>query len=138
MNNLTPVAPYKEIVFKGRTYKRTGISPARAAMGKKVVTLSPGEPGTDDNPIIRNGIPYVYNDSGKLVMLLEFNPETMDMFVLNSNCLTEEQIAMIHKASEMTVVYDDDCPKSTPEQLERFRRYGIERNKEKRALQKMQ
>ena len=59
MSDIKPVAPYKEVTFKGRTYKRPGISPARAAMAQKKTALTPGQPGTDENPIIRNGILWI-------------------------------------------------------------------------------
>lgn len=139
MNEPKPVAPYKEVTFKGRTYKRTGISPARAALAQKKTALTPGAPGTDENPIMKDGFAYVYSSTGKLVRRLDFDPETMEMFVLKPNTsLTEDQLVMLKKAMEMPVVYDSDCPKSTPEQLERFRQYGIARNKRRLAEQAAQ
>ena len=133
MSDKKPAAPYKEVTFKGRTYKRPGISPARAAMVQTKTVLTPGQHGTDENPIVLNGIPYVYSSTGKLVRRLDFDPKTMEIFVLPpKSVLTDEQISMLKKAMEMPVVYDDDCPKSTPEQLEKFRQYGVARNKKRR------
>lgn len=42
---------------------------------------------------------------------------------------TEAQRQMIAAAATHPIVYDEDCPKSSPERLERFRRYGQERNR---------
>ena len=35
---------------------------------------------------------------------------------------TAEQIAEVRDASRRPIIYDEDCPKQTPEQLKRFRR----------------
>lgn len=106
MSEISPVAPYKEVVFKGRTYKRPGISPARAAMAEaKRKTLQPGMPGTDEKPIIQDGIPYVYSSNGKLVRRLDFDPETMEMFILKPPApLSDEQIQMLKTVMKMSVV----------------------------------
>ena len=102
-------------------------------MAQTKTVLIPGQHGTDENPIVLNGIPYVYSSTGKLVRRLDFDPKTMEIFVLPpKSVLTDEQISMLKKAMEMPVVYDDDCPKSTPEQLEKFRQYGVARNKKRR------
>ena len=37
---------------------------------------------------------------------------------------TSEQIEMLKNAEKMPIVYDEDCPKLTPEQLKKFRRVG--------------
>lgn len=36
--------------------------------------------------------------------------------------LTEEEKAMIKRAAEMPIVYDEDCPELTTEQLKQFKR----------------
>lgn len=36
--------------------------------------------------------------------------------------LTPEQIKMIEEAAKHPVVYDEDCPETTPEQAKRFHR----------------
>lgn len=130
MVDLTPVAPYREVEFRGKIYKRPGISPARAAMAEKKILLAPGALGTDENPIMKDGYPYVYSSTGKLVRRLDFDPETMEIYVLKKGAvLTEEQKAMLQKAASMPITYDEECPKSSPERMERFKRFGIERNK---------
>ena len=43
--------------------------------------------------------------------------------------LTPEQIRRLDALEDRPIVYDEDCPPSTPEQLERFRRAAHERNR---------
>lgn len=134
MEDIKPIASYREVTFRGHVYKRPGISPVRESLTRKGTALDSKEIGTDENPIMKDGIPYVYNSTGKLVKQLDFDPETMEMFILTPRyVLTNEQILMLKKVKEMPIVYDIDCPKSTPERLERFRKYGIARNKKMRA-----
>ena len=43
--------------------------------------------------------------------------------------LTPEQIAEIREAAKYPIVFDEDCPETTPEMLEELREAVIERNK---------
>ncbi|MBQ8940390.1 MAG: BrnA antitoxin family protein [Firmicutes bacterium] len=45
---------------------------------------------------------------------------------------TPEQIAMIEKAKQMPITYDEDCPELTEEQLKQFRRVSEIRREERR------
>ena len=90
----------------------------------------PGEPGSRENPLVRYGRRYVYDDRGDLVEDVSGRVS----FVLTPDMKpTDEQKNMIKKVADMPIVYDDDCPKSTSEVIEGFRRFGKERN-EKRKL----
>ena len=40
----------------------------------------------------------------------------------NNEPLTDEEIAMLEEAKKKPVVYDDDCPCTTPEMLSKFKR----------------
>lgn len=42
---------------------------------------------------------------------------------------TPEQVIMIKQAAQRPIVYDEDCPKSTPERLKRFITYGQNRKR---------
>lgn len=126
------------IKFRGKTLKRPGISPAKASAANQGPMLAQGAAGTDENPVMMDGYPYVYSSAGKLVRRLDFDPDTMEIFVLKRGCrLTEEQEAMLKSAAQMPVVYDEECPKSTPDRLERFRRYGMKRNERRREAQSL-
>lgn len=46
--------------------------------------------------------------------------------------LTDEQKAMLAKAKDMTIVYDEDCPELTDEELAQFHRVAEERKEERR------
>ena len=43
--------------------------------------------------------------------------------------LTSEQIEMIRRAKERPIVYDDDCPNSSPEMLKQLECAARERNR---------
>ena len=70
------------------------------------------------NPLVRFGKEYVYSSNGELVPFHRF---------VASPTPSEEQKKMIREASLMPVVYSDDCPKSSPERLRRFREFGARR-----------
>ena len=131
--DITPVAPYKEVVLHGRKYKRPGVSPARMARAGFATNnngLIDGAPGTCSNPIVKDGYEYVYSRNGRLIRLEHFDPETMERFDLTSDVhLTDEQHELLKNVMSKPIVYTEDCPKSTPEQLEKMRLYGLERNR---------
>lgn len=131
--DITPVAPYKEVILNGKKYKRPGVSPARmaqAGVGAKSTHLTEGDPGTCSNPISQGGYEYVYSRKGRLIRLEHFDPETMERFDLTPDTrLTDEQREMLQRVMSKPVVYTEDCPKSTPEQLEKMRLYGLTRNR---------
>lgn len=73
----------------------------------------------------------------KLVRLERFDPETMEEFYLTPETrLTEEQIRQLEESEKMPIMIDDECPESTPEQLERFRKFGQERNKRRAEMER--
>ena len=137
--NLEPVAPYKEVVINGKKYKRPGISPAREALARKIGVGTDdhslpenvqydGQRGTRENPIVIDGNKYIYGKSKRLIRLEHFDPQTMEKFVLTKESrLTDEQRKMLGEAMEQPVVYEDDCPPTTPEQLQRMKQYAIKR-----------
>lgn len=43
--------------------------------------------------------------------------------------LTDEQIKRIDATANRPITFDEDCPESTPEMLEAFRKAAIERNR---------
>ena len=47
---------------------------------------------------------------------------TVHYFLADSYKPTEEQKARIREAAKRPFVYDEDCPKQTPEELKQFRR----------------
>ena len=80
---------------------------------------------------------YVYNSLGTLVRLEYFDPETMEEFILTPDArLTEEQKRQLAESESNPMAFDEDCPESTPEQLERFRKFGQERNRQRAEMEK--
>ena len=47
---------------------------------------------------------------------------TVRIFIPDGQKPTQEQIKEIKEAAKRPIVYDDDCPKLSDEQLKRFRR----------------
>lgn len=84
-----------------------------------------GEPGSKTNPLIRFGKEYIYSEKGDLV------PYQKNVRIALSPVPSEEQKRMIQEASKMPIVYESDCPKSSPDRLSRFRAFG---EKKRRAL----
>ena len=86
---------------------------------------------------MKDGYEYVYNSRGKLVRLERFDAETMEEFILTPETqLTQEQLRQLAESANRPVIIDEDCPESSPEQLERFRKFGQERNKCRAAMEK--
>ena len=64
--------------------------------------------------------------------LFQVNPETTETFILTRGMNpTEEQKQMIQDAKNRPIRFTTDCPKSSPAQLARFRRYGMVRNQQR-------
>ena len=82
-----------------------------------------GEPGSKTNPLVRFGKEYVYSGNGDLV------PFVRNARIILSPYPSEEQKKMIQAVAKMPIVYDVDCPKSSPERLQRFREYGLRKQK---------
>ena len=106
----------------GRRFYRAKV--LESVMTKYAAMTNPkeGEPGTKTNPLVRFGKEYVYSSKGDLVPL-----DRREWIVL-SPCPSEEQKEMIHAVSQMPIVYGPDCPKSSPERLQRFMEYGRRRH----------
>ena len=82
-------------------------------------------------------IEYVYNSRGKLVRLERIDPSIMDEFILTPETkLTEEQISQLAESANKPLEFEEDCPESTSEQLERFQKYGQERNKRRASIER--
>ena len=91
----------------------------------------PGEPGSMENPLVRYGRKYVYDERGDLI---EDFCGRVTYTLTRDMRPTEEQKLMIKNASSMPVIYDEDCPKSTPETIEGFKAFGRERNERRKTV----
>ena len=125
----------KEVFIGTKRFVKYGISPLK--MAEIRAKANPAK--KKQAPIMKDGIEYVYNSRGKLVRLERFDPETMEEFILTPETrLTEEQLRQLADSANRPVVVDEDCPESTPEQLERFRKFGQERNRRRAAMERCQ
>ena len=132
-SGLTGIPVPKEVFIGTRRFVKYGISPLKMAEIRAKEYPSKKK----QVPVMKDGIEYVYNSRGKLVRLERIDPETMEEFILTPETrLTEEQLRQLADSANRPVVVDEECPESTPEQLERFRKIGQERNKRRAAMEK--
>lgn len=88
----------------------------------------PGEPGTKENPLVRFGKEYVYDEFGSLT---EYVRHTVHFILRPDMKPTAEQKRMILRASKMPIQYCADCPELSEQTLEEFRKIGQRRNRER-------
>ena len=118
-------------LIKGRRFYSSKVLERILKSYAKETNPKPGEPGSLENPLVRFGRKYIYDERGDLIE--DFRGKVM--FTLRRDMRpTNEQKLMIKNAAVMPIVYDDDCPKSTPERIEGFKAFGRERNERKKAL----
>ena len=85
--NTIPVP--QEFHMDGRRFLQYGISPVKIAALKRIYQ---GQ-GTSEDPVIRDGIEYVYNSKGKLVKLERVDKKTIEHnSILNDSAPTLDQI----------------------------------------------
>jgi len=126
---LTP----REVFIGSKRFLKYGISPQKLAEMRARENPS----ASKQTPIMKDGYEYVYNSQGKLVRLEHFDAQTMEEFILTPDAqLTDAQKQQLADSQALPIMADEDCPESTPEQLERFRRFGQERNKRRAALER--
>ena len=138
------VSIYGGTMDDGRFYINSRVRDAIGKMHAKREGRVAGDPGTRENPIFKNGHAFIYNSRNDLIMWSDYDGEIPNAssksfnFDLNSN--TEETFTLRHdmRASEKQkkmlerarnrVVYTDDCPQLSKEQLSelgRVRSIGI-------------
>ena len=105
-------------IIHGRRFYRAKVLEPMMAKYAAMTNPKEGEPGSRTNPLVRFGREYVYGENGNLI---PFN-RTERIFL--SPHPSEEQKKMVQEASRMPVTYEPDCPKSSPERLQRFVEYG--------------
>ena len=115
----------------------------------KEANRKPGDPGTIENPIFRNGKAYIYSSKNRLILWEDYAGETPDdlaseeteSFVLTVEMMpTDEQKKMIQTAKNMPQVYSYDCPALTPERTAKFKPFAYARPRsgaESRNMQRL-
>ena len=53
--------------------------------------------------------------------------ETMDTIEIVPEKLTKEELRILKELRDRPIVYDEDCPETTPERAKRFRRVKVPR-----------
>ena len=117
-------------MVKGRMFYSSKVLERILRPYAKETNPRPGEPGSMENPLVRFGKKYVYDERGDLIE--DFRGKAM--FTLTQDMRpTDGQKQMIKNAAAMPIVYDEDCPKCTPETIEGFRAFGRKRNERRKA-----
>ena len=131
------------VEIRGKRFIRAKVLEAIGKRRALEADRKPGDPGTPENPIFKDRRAYVYSETNQLIMWEDYtgevpredglvffiNPETTETFTLKHDMKpTEEQRRMVLKAKQTPISYSEDCPKSSPERLERFRQFGKMRN----------
>ncbi len=156
MSNTIDISGYSDeelirrfsVKINGRRFIRARVLEAMGRRKAEETDRKPGDPGTIENPIFKNGHAYVFSSTNQLIMwedydgvvpdgdgvIVHINPETMETFVLRHGMgPTEEQKRMVQAVKGRPVHFSEDCPKSSPAQLQRFRRFGMIRNRDRRS-----
>ena len=134
------------VEINGRRFMRARVLDAIGRRNAERANRKPGDPGTKENPIFKNGKAFVYSSTNRLIMWEDYsgeipqgegvvyrvNPETTETFVLTHEMRpTVEQKKMVQEVKNRPVTFGADCPKSSPEQLARFRKFGQMRNRQR-------
>ena len=78
---------------------------------------------------------YQVNSAGHLAMVEEYDPTTMVVRELTPDMtLSRKQLSMLKGAENYPIEYDTDCPETTPQMAEAFKKAAAVRNKKKAAL----
>ena len=62
------------------------------------------------------------------------NTNGMPEKLLKELAFSEEEIQELRKAKERPIVFDEDCPETTPERAVKFRRVNPSRNSDKKRV----
>lgn len=134
------------VEINGRRFMRAKVLDAIGRRNADRANRKPGDPGTMENPIFKNGKAFIYSSTNRLIMWEDYpgeipqtegvvyrvNPETTETFVLTHEMQpTVEQKKMIQAVKKRPITFGVDCPKSSPEQLARFRKFGQMRNRQR-------
>ena len=76
---------------------------------------------------------YIKTSRGHLAKTEDYDPASMVLFTLTPDMRpTDEQIRELEEAKKYPIVFEDDCPETTPEMAEKFRKAARERDMLKR------
>lgn len=128
-----------KIEIDGKTFVPTRLLDA---IGERQALLSerkPGDPGTAENPIFKNGKAYIYGKRNTLILWEDYSgpipssedqylPKGTEAFTLTAEMKpTEAQKKMVQRAKRMPVIITTDCPLISPEHLSSFIRFRSSR-----------
>ena len=113
----------------GKTYVPSRLLDAIGRRQVKQAARHPGDPGTIQNPIMKDGKAYVYNSRNKLIWWEDYeetkqNSPKDEIFILTFSMKPNaEQCRMIQKAESAPVLFTKDCPMITAENLANMKRF---------------
>ncbi len=119
----------------GRTFVPARLLDAIGERQVRAADRKPGDPGTVENPIFKEGRAYVYSKRNKLILWEDYTgpipssedeylPKETEAFTLTAEMKpTEAQKKMVQRAKKMPVVITTDCPLIPMEQLSALTRF---------------
>lgn len=127
------VSIYGGTMDDGRIYINSRVRDAIGEMHAKREGRVAGDPGTRENPIFRNGHAFIYNSRNDLIMWSDYDGEvpesssdetnislrvnTRETFTLRHDMQASEKQKKMLELARKKVVYTDDCPQLSREQL---------------------
>ena len=137
------------VEINGKKFVRASVLDAIGRRNAEKANRKPGDPGTKENPIFKNNQAFIYSSTNRLIMWEDYpgeipqgegvvyrvNPETTETFVLTHDMEpSAAQKKLVQEIKKRPIIFEADCPKSSPEQLARFRKFGQMRNRQREGL----
>ena len=117
----------------GRTFVPARLLDTIGKRRVKKANRQPGDPGTVQNPIFRDGKAYIFSSRNELIWWEDYDGSVPDepdeeFFVLTMTMKpSEDQKRMIQRARKTPVVCTADCPMISSESLAGMRRFAARR-----------
>lgn len=116
------------VLVDGHRYYRAKVKEKILRKYAEMTNPKPGEPGTRENPLVRFGKQYIYNETGDLV---EYITHTVRYILQPHVKPTVEQRRMAIKAGHSPIIYDVDCPELSEDTLKSIMEMGHKRKRER-------
>ena len=127
------------IEIDGKTFVPARLLDAIGERQTRLAERKPGDPGTAENPIFKEGKAYIFGRRNKLVLWEDYSgpipssedqylPKGTEAFTLTAEMKpTEAQKKMVQRAKRMPVIITTDCPLISPERLSSLTRFRSSR-----------
>ena len=121
------------INVKGKTFVPARLLDAIGARNVKLANRQPGDLGTIQNPVFKDGKAYVYSSRNELIWWEDYagpipDEKKDEVFILTRQMKpSEEQKRMIQQVRSKPVVFTPDCPEISREELANMKHFAASR-----------